>query len=351
MSPASPTATARVAVERWRGSAPDWDALAAAAAGSTFCHLAGWRTVMEGVMGHECPYLLARDADGAPCGLLPLVRLRSRLFGHHLLSMPFLNYGGPLGTLEAQHRLVEEAVRMAERDGAAHLELRTRHAASTALEPRGRRVAVLLPLPERPEDLWSAFPGKLRSQLRRPIKEGAEVRFGPEECGPFYEVFARNMRDLGTPVLPRALFESLAPTFGERVVFGAVYWQGAPVAAGCGFVHGEEFEMTWASSLREHNRFAPNMLLYWRFMEHLIGRGARCFNFGRSVPGAGTHRFKLQWGGDTIPLPWLCWPERGDAPPSADRPAYRAATRLWSRLPLPVANALGPRLARALPAF
>ena len=107
------------------------------------------------------------------------------------------------------------------------------------------------------------------------------ARFGPEQREPFYEVFARTMRDLGTPVLPRGLFERVSETFADLVVFGVVYRGEQPLAAGCGFAWREEFELTWAGSLRESRSIAANMLLYWSFMEHVIGRGARVFNFGR----------------------------------------------------------------------
>jgi hypothetical protein len=122
------------------------------------------------------------------------------------------------------------------------------------------------------------------------------------------------------------------------------------VAAGCGFIWGQEFELTWASSLREHKQRAPNMLLYWGLMQHMIGRGLGVFNFGRCTPDGGAHRFKLQWGGETVPLPWLQWSSTGTAaPPSPDRPLFQMATRVWSRMPLAVANTVGPLLARSLP--
>jgi serine/alanine adding enzyme len=135
------------------------------------------------------------------------------------------------------------------------------------------------------------------------------------------------------------------------VVFGAVYRGSDAVAAGCGFVWGDELEITWAAALREHSRVAPNMLLYWKFMEWSVGRGVRTFNFGRCTPGAGTHRFKRQWGGEDVPLPWLQWSKRGmDATPNPDGGRlYRVATEAWKRIPLPVAARLGPPLARRLP--
>ncbi len=338
-------------VRPFDGDARAWDESVAGFANSTFCHLAGWREVMRDVLGHEPLYHRVVDEAGEVRGLLPLVRVRSRIFGHYLLSMPFLNYGGPLGSEAAQLELVRYATGLARDSGVDLLELRSREPVPGDLRTSDRKVMVLLSLPDSVEALWKdTLKAKLRSQIRRPKKEGMETRFGADQLDAFYEVFARNMRDLGTPVLPRAFFERIARVFPEQAVFGAVYYKDVPVAAGAGFVWQGEYEMTWASALREYNRQAPNMLLYASFMEEMIGRGVTTFNFGRSTPGAGTHRFKLQWGGHDVPLPWAQWSSSGvEASPSPDRAVFQLATRVWQRMPLAVTNRMGPLLARQIP--
>jgi FemAB-related protein (PEP-CTERM system-associated) len=247
--------------------------------------------------------------------------------------------------------LAEEARRLAEELGVDALELRTRHVVGSSLVRSERKIKVILDLPESADTLWNErFRTKLRAQIRRPLKEGMEVRFGRDQLPAFYEVFARNMRDLGTPVLPRRYFEAVAEMLGAAAVFAAVWWGGRPVAGSYGAVWGDEFEMVRASSLREHNRMAPNMLLYWGCMCEMISRGVRRFSFGRCSPGGGTHRFKQQWGGREVPLPWLSWGRNGTPPrPPAERSLLRFASAVWTRLPMPVANRLGPFFARRLP--
>jgi FemAB-related protein (PEP-CTERM system-associated) len=332
------------------GAPGSWDEFVARAGGSTFCHLAGWRDILGDVLGTECSYLVATSGSGEWHGILPLVRVKSWIFGHYLVSLPFLNYGGPLGSSAARQRLVHEAVATARRSKVGLLELRTRYDGGLGLPVFARKITVLLELPGSPARLWDAFPSKLRSQIRRPMKGGLEARFGADQRAPFYEVFARTMRDLGTPVLPRAWFERVATTFPQYVVFGVVYRGGQPLAGGCGFVWRDEFEMTWAGALREHRTLAPNMLLYWAFMEQMIARGVRVFNFGRCSPGGGSHQFKRQWGGADVPLPWCQFAPGGvKTTPSPDDPAFSWGPRLWRWLPLPLANRLGPRLVRFLP--
>jgi len=327
-----------------------WDAFVDRAEGSTPFHLAGWRDILSDVLGAECLYWVATGPRGECEGLLPLARVRSRIFGHYLVSLPFLNYGGPLGSPAARRRLVQEAVAEARRSQVDLLELRTRHEGELGLPVVSRKLTVLLDLPQSPERLWDAFPSKLRSQIRRPMKEGLESRFGPDQRHAFYEVFARTMRDLGTPVLPSAWFERIAAAFPDVAVFGAVYRGEEPLAAGCGFAWRGEFEMTWAAARRDNGRVAANMLLYWSFMQEMMRRGIHVFNFGRCTPGGGTHRFKQQWGGRDVPLPW-CQYAPGDrrATPSPDDPGLAWGPRLWRWLPVAIANRVGPRLVRFLP--
>lgn len=305
---------------------------------------------MERVFGHECIYLEARDDTARLAGVLPLVRVRSVLFGHYLVSMPFLNYGGPLGDDAAVRALAAHAARLAGAGGVRLLEMRSARELPLDLPVSHRKITVLLDLPGSTEALWKQLDAKVRSQVRRPQKEGIAMRFGPDQVGPFFDVFARHMRDLGTPTQPRLLFSTIAELFGDHVWFGCAYHAEQPVACGCGFRWGNEFEMTWASSLNAYNRVAPNMLLYWSFMERAIHEGVRVFNFGRCSPGAGTHRFKRQWGSRDEPLWWYDLASRnGATTPSPNDSGYSWGPRLWKHLPERVATALGPRIVRYIP--
>ncbi len=334
------------------GPANEWDAFVKQQRGWTHFHLHGWRQVISRTLGHSCPYVVARHEGGDLAGVLPLVRVKSLLFGDYLISVPFLNYGGPLGDDAAVRSLADHAVALAIREGVKLLELRSRIELPLGLPVSHRKITVVLDLPAGdPEVLWKALPAKLRSQVRRPQKEGVTVQFGLDQLEPFYRVFARHMRDLGTPAQSRRLFEAIADAFPEDVCFGCAYSGGHPVAGGAGFRWNGEFEMTWASSLSQYNRIAPNMLLYWAFIERAVNEGLALFNFGRCTPNGGTHRFKRQWGSRDEQLWWYQRAEGGGeaATPSPDDDAYSWGPRVWKRLPVPIASALGPHIVRFLP--
>jgi FemAB-related protein (PEP-CTERM system-associated) len=339
-----------ISVHEFTGDAREWDGFVEWAPHATYCHLYAWREIMSDALGHEVKQLVAVEGDGSWRGVLPLVRVKNPLLGHYLVSMPFLNSGGPLGTPDAEGVLVWQAVREAERSGADLLELRSRTLVTSAPRQSNRKITVKLPLPAESELLWKAFPSKLRSQIKKPIKEGLETRFGADQREAFYEIYSRTMHRLGTPALPAVLFERIAKVFPAIVEFGVVYRKAEPVAAGCGFNWHGEFELQWAGSLREHSAVAPNMLLYWSFMERMIGLGVHTFDFGRCSPGASTHGFKRQWGGADVPLPWAQWsPRNVTATPSPDRPLFRLASSCWRRLPRSIASRVGPLIATQLP--
>ena len=336
-------------IERFAGSEAEWDGFARSQPGYTHFHRLRWSQVIRRALGHECVYLSARDESGELAGVLPLVRVRSSLFGHYLVSMPFVNYGGPLGSGVAVRALVAEACELARSDGVRLLELRSRAPLEVALPVSHRKITVLLDLPGDADTLFRRFDAKLRSQIRKPQKAGVKMAFGRDQVRPFFDVFSRHMRDLGTPTHSLAFFESIAESFPDDCWFGCAYVGRVAVAGGCGFRFGNEFEMTWASSLREYNRDAPNMLLYWTCMQRAIDDGASSFNFGRCTPGGGTHRFKQQWGGRDEPLWWYALSESERATVPSHNEAYAWGPRLWRKLPLPIATALGPTIVRCLP--
>lgn len=336
-------------VAPFEGSPAEWNALLAGAPAATHCHRHEWLGVIGETFGHQTFAWGAWDPAGALVGVLPLVRVRTPLFGHYLVSMPFLNAGGPLGSTDAVKALAVEASRLAAAERPRLLELRSRDQLPIGLRVSHRKITVILDLPATGADLSRQLPSKLRSQVRRPQKEGVEARFGSDLVGDFYRVFAIHMRDLGTPVLPKRFFELAGQRFGDDAWFGCCYLAGEPIACGAGFRFRDSFELTWASSLRRFNRLAPNMFLYWAFLERAVEHGIREFDFGRCTPGGGTHRFKQQWGGRDVQL-WWYQDGRDSATPSPDQGVVMAlATKVWSRLPVRLTTALGPGIVRGIP--
>lgn len=319
---------------------------------ATLYHLSRWRKLIHALFGHDTLALTLNGPDGRVSGLLPLVHLRSRIFGSYMVSMPYLNYGGAVAAdAEAERELMERAGRVAAERGASHVEFRDtvpRHGWAVATH----KVAMRRPLPSDPEALWREVGAKCRAQVKRPLREGAVVARGGAELLPeFYQVFARNMRDLGTPVYPAAFFAAIHAAFPEACTVAVVRLRGRPVAAAFLIRDGDRMEVPWASSLREVNGLGVNMLLYWSLLELAVRRQCRLFDFGRSSVGSGTYRFKLQWGAEAHPLYWHYWLAPGKTVPRLNpgNPRFAAAIALWRRLPLGVTRIVGPHIVKNLP--
>jgi FemAB-related protein (PEP-CTERM system-associated) len=326
-----------------------WDRFIRSCEGWTHSHLYGWKSVIEATFGHESLYLVARENDQI-AGVLPLVHVKSRLFGHYLVSMPFLNYGGPLGSTRAITALVDEASRVAAGSGVSLLELRSRRRLALDLPASHRKITVVRQLFGDPDRLWADLRSKTRTRVRRPQKQGIRVRFGPAEASAFHRVFSRHMRDLGTPTLPMRFFARIRETFGDSVWFGTAYLGGEPIAAGCALRWQDEVEMTWSSTLSSHRRHGTNMLLFWEFMKRGASEGLSLFNFGRSTPGTGTHEFKRQWGSRDEQLWWYYRTDgEREKTPSPDDDSYAWGPRIWRRLPVALTRVIGPRIVRYIP--
>lgn len=330
------------------GDGSDWNAFVDAAAdGSTF-HRWEWRELYNGHYRHQTPYLAAYR-HGTLAGVLPLVRVKSLAFGHYLVSMPYVSYGGPLGDAEAQRALSAHAASIA--NGAKLVELRSRAPIDTALTLVSRKITVVRDIvPGDYETTFKQFDSKLRSQVRRAEREGLEIRFGRDQAAAYHRVFAEHMRDLGSPAHGLAFFERLADILGERAWIGVAWLGDEPVAGGFAIENGTEVEISWASALRRHSKIAPNMALYGAFVRRACERGFAAFNFGRCTPGSGTHRFKKQWGSRDEPLAWYQNSGSGvGAPPNPDQGAYGTAVKVWQRLPLAITTPLGARLIGGIP--
>jgi FemAB-related protein (PEP-CTERM system-associated) len=282
--------------------------------------------------------------------VLPLVHMRSRLFGRSLISLPFLNYGGVLAMDPAAGRaLVDRSRALASERQCSNVELRHFGRQFDELPAKQHKVTMWLPIAP---GLWDVLDRKVRNQIRKAEKSNlTSVRGGVELVDEFYQVFARNMRDLGTPVYGRGFFEDILRTFPERARLTIVRLGARPIAASLTLRTRTTVEVPWASSIREFNPLCPNHLLYWKMIEAAIADGCDRFDFGRSTPLEGTYKFKEQWGAQPVPLHWeYVLLDRRDLPDQSPKnPKFRLAIGLWQRCPLWLANAVGPRIVRSIP--
>lgn len=331
-----------------------WDEFVLNHPQASACHRAAAVAIGRRAFGLETFYLSAADDAGKLTGILPLVEQSSVIFGRFLSSIPFFTYGGILARdPQVAAALARRAGELARERRAKHVELRH----DTPLEGLGfaerlDKLSMVLPLPADEAALSKQLGSKLRSQIKRAERENPEILWGGAELLPdFYQVFARSMHELGTPVYPRRFFDVTLEALRDVLDVLVVRVRGRAEAAAMMIRHGERIEVPWAACSPEGKRGALNMRMYWEMLRLCVARGARAFDFGRSTLDSGTYRFKAQWGAQPLQLHWYYWlPEGAELPRlNHSNPKYELAARVWRRMPLWSANLIGPWVARNLP--
>jgi len=331
-----------------------WDAYVEQHSKGTLYHKMAWASLIKRTLSQKPRYFIARNAAGDVVGVLPLVNLKSIVFGNFLVSMPYFNYGGVLAdNAEVSTALINAATRLADALNVSHVQFRcSEENMPSEFHLSTHKVNMILDLPESQEALGKSIGSKRRSQIKRPIREGVSHKIGGKELlDDFYEVFCQNMRDLGTPVYSRALFADILNTFEAHARICVVYWEGKPVSTGFLMHYKDKLEIPWASTLRYANRISVNMYLYWQILSYAIEAGFKQFDFGRSSIDAGTYKFKKQWGAQPHQCYWYHYVPEGKALPdlSPDNESFGLAIKVWQKLPISITKLIGPHIVKAIP--
>lgn len=312
-----------------------------------------WGNVIEKCFGHKYYALVSKNDNETINGILPLVHMKSISFGNFIVSMPFFNYGGVCADDDTtRDLLIDESVRIAKGLRADHIEFRQENTIHHEFPVKTSKVSMRLDLPGSADVLWKSFPSKLRSQIKVPQKAEMVARMGRvEELESFYHVFSINMRYLGTPVYPKMFFEEILEQFSSSTWICSVYLGDIPVASGFLVGFKNKLEIPWASSLRQYNRYSPNMLLYWSCLKFACENGFAVFDFGRSTQGESTYKFKEQWGAVPSPMHWSYWLRDGVGIPdmTPGNRKYHLAIEIWKKMPLALTKMIGPRIIRNIP--
>jgi FemAB-related protein (PEP-CTERM system-associated) len=331
-------------------SAPAWDRFVHAMPGGTFCHRAAWADVIDRAFHHRTHYVFA-EQDGAITGVLPLVQMKTRLFGHTLVSTPFCVYGGPLAAdPETAAALEAHAAALRDRTGASAVELRYRTPVdSTWIERPDLYVTFRKAISADHDRNMKAIPRKQRAMVRKAMQNGltSVVDRDPTRL---HRIYAESVRNLGTPVFSRRFFSILMETFGDAADIVTVMDGETAIAAVMNFYFRDEVLPYYGGGTLAARQRAGNDFMYWEVMRRAADRGFRLFDFGRSKLGTGAYAFKHNWGFEPAKLHYRFCLEPGGTIPDINpmNPKYRLFIAAWKRLPLPIANILGPPLVRGL---
>lgn len=315
-------------------------------------HLSAWGRAVSRAYNHDCFYFVAKEQDKI-VGVLPIVAIKIPLKGMQYSSLPFCDLGGALANSDEIKLELEKYAQQLIDDNNAAIELREQtvsQVAPSSDELVGKKVSMLLSLPATSEELMASFKSKLRSQIRKAEKNGLSYQVGSEAnlIDQFYEVFSNNMHRLGSPVHSKRWFENVLSEYQDNCLISVVKKENTVVGAGIILISNNKASIPWASTVAEFNRLSPNMLLYWSLLSHCADAGVEVFDFGRSTYQEGTYRFKAQWGAMPKLLNWYNLGEENKVTnervgPSKSR---KLIEQIWKKLPLALANQLGPMIRR-----
>jgi FemAB-related protein (PEP-CTERM system-associated) len=331
---------------------PAWDAFVASHPDATFFHQVAWRRVIARAFGHRTFYLMA-EQDGVVVGVLPLAHVRSALFGRSLISVPFCVYGGPLavdGAALAALTIAADAV-MA-KIGVSVMEWRPLQAMAEEAGWQTRSdlyVTFRSAITGDDDSNLKAIPRKQRAVVRKGIERGLTSVVDGNVAG-LHRIYAESVRNLGTPVFSRRYFEILAEIFAGQLDVLTVFDAGVAVASVMNFYWRDEVIPYYGGGTAAARACHGNDFMYWEVMRHAAKRGCRMFDYGRSKLGTGAYSFKKNWGFAPTPLHYRFRLAPGASIPDHNplNPKYRLFIAAWKRLPLSVANLIGPHIVRGV---
>ena len=335
---------------------PAWDRFVSGLPAGTFFHRAAWAGVFRDAFRHAPHYALA-EQDGAITGVLPLVHVKTRLFGNSLMSSPFCVYGGPLAAdRESALALEAHAAALMAQTGAASTEFRCLHPLPEGWLPEadwqtrdGLYVTFRKEIAGDDDANMKAIPRKQRAVVRKGIDRGLTSTVSDGVDG-LHAIYAESVRNLGTPVFSRRYFRLLADVFRGSMDVVTVLDAGTPVSAVLNFYDRNEVLPYYGGGTAAARGCFGNDFMYWEVMRRAAARGCRLFDFGRSKAGTGAFSFKKNWGFVPAPLAYRYRVRPGASIPDHNplNPRYRLFIAAWKRLPVPVANLIGPQIVRGI---
>ena len=327
-----------------------WDAFVMACPSATFFHRAGWQRILRDVFRHDT-YFLYAETGGQIAGVLPLGHVNSLLFGNSLASLPFAVYGGVAANDDATGAALEaEAQRLARELGVSHLELRHVDARHSDWPLQDLYVTFRKEILPDDEANMLAIPRKQRAMVRKGIKNGLKCEFDPG-VERFFALYADNVHRHGTPAMPKRYFQALRDEFGTDCdVLIVSTPEGKPLSGVMSFYFRDEVLPYYAGDDEAARDLAANDFKYWELMRHACARGLKLFDYGRSKQGTGSYSFKKNWGFEPQPLHYEYQLYKADSIPqnNPSNAKYKLMIATWRKLPIGLANWLGPFVVRNL---
>ncbi len=330
-----------------------WDEYVKSHEKGSFFHLSGWYTVIKNSFSHAC-YFLYVEQNNKICGVLPLVEMKSKLFGHALVSTPFCVYGGAIAnSSEIVRQLEQEACQLAEKLSVDYLELRYQEKQDSPLLLKQAHSTFGCDLAEDNEKILAAIKKKQRAVIRHSLKneQSFSLETGKKNLTDFYQLLSTSYRNLGTPIFSKSYFANLADVFGEYADIAIIKSKdGQLSSAVMNFYFNEQVLPYYAGGNDSARGLKSADFMYYQVMCNASERGCRWYDFGRSKNDSGPYKYKKNWGMEPKSLFYYYHLVNAKELPnlSPNNPKYKLFIQMWQKLPLKVSQIVGPFLSKFL---
>jgi len=329
-----------------------WDDYVGRHPKATVYHLSPWGRAVCRSMKHDFYYIYVEDEDEI-CAVIPLIHVKSRLFGNSLISMAFATNGGPLYNNKEALDLLDEACReLAKKLDVDCLECRNLDQVHEDWPVKKDMYSTFRKtLSSDNDENMLAIPRKQRAMVRKGINFGLKAVIDdlPDRL---FSMYSQSVRNLGTPVFPKSLFYYLKEEFGNNCEILTVETpEGKAISSVMTFYFKEETVPYYGGGTMEARAFAANDFMYWSLMARAVSeKNCTIFDFGRSKNDTGAFRFKKNWGFVPKALNYEFILNDGHDIPDINplNPKYQLMIKTWKKLPLPLANFIGPLISRSL---
>ena len=319
----------------------------------------------------ETEYILLAAQDGEKIKtILPVVKIKSKLFGNKMISSAYLEYGGFAGEEEGVGEILDFIGKGNSKYG--YLEIRGGEECfdeilSAKLIKKNLYKRFVLELgPE--EKVWKGIQHSKRKAINRALRN-VEVKEVPlAGLDEFYKLYLRNMKRFGSPPYAKKYFESFYRNIvdvGQGKIYGAYIkdekslstsglqqdtqcFEGKLVAALLGFCYRDRIHIVIAVSDERFREHRPNDAVHWEFIKWGCEKDYKWFDFGRVREESGQFEYKRKWGPKLLGLPsyFMLWGKKEI--PEVDPSGYGLAVKMWKKMPLWFTKLVGPRLRKEL---
>lgn len=328
-----------------------WDNYVIKSDKATFYHQIGWKKVVEKTYGHK-PYYLIAEEGGNVKGIFPLFLINSKIFGRKFVSVPFAPYGGVCAeNSKVETLLIDKAKLIAKEKNVDYLEMRSKIDIEGNFEQNSQYYTLILQLENNSELLWDKLSRKVRNAVRKGVKNNLEFKIGKDYCKDFYRIYSQNMKNLGTPAHKQSFFKNLLTEFPDKIEIGVVKYENIVIASIFLLYFRDTVTSGWAASDRRYLELSPNNLIYWECIKSGCECGYKYFDFGKSIWDSGTYRFKIPWGAEPYQLYYQYYLHKAKVIPnvSQENENRKLFAQLYSKVPLQLANLIGPKLRKEFP--